>query len=214
VYRLQLQICSGHDSASLHGLWPEWAEYCDGPKFEISKLHDLQPELEQKWASCTHRNNRVRDQEEQEDHAPSSTSRGRASLRADTWFWRHEWERHGKCAAQQFFPNDPAKVDSEGEHAYFEKALQLATDYAPRCKEKTCHWCLRGDDFTETQCPRWHGREITSGGGGRTGFGFGRESVDSDTLFSHFLWGVKKLVKKVGGGNGPSLGTVMEEMFS
>lgn len=49
VYKLQLSTCSGHNVPSIHGLWPEWDQYCDGSVYNHDALKDLIPEMQDDW---------------------------------------------------------------------------------------------------------------------------------------------------------------------
>lgn len=60
---------------SIHGLWPQYSKnsyptFCKKVKFDINKLKDILPELNENWYS---------NEEKNED------------------FWKHEWEKHGSC---------------------------------------------------------------------------------------------------------------------
>lgn len=73
-FMFQLNRCTGpDDKISMHGLWPQWAEYCDGEEFDVSKLKDIRDRMDRDWFGC---------------HGDSEG------------FWNHEWERHGRCAAK------------------------------------------------------------------------------------------------------------------
>eukprot|EP01059_Diplonema_ambulator_P032286 TRINITY_DN626_c1_g1_i1.p1 TRINITY_DN626_c1_g1~~TRINITY_DN626_c1_g1_i1.p1 ORF type:complete len:338 (+),score=102.31 TRINITY_DN626_c1_g1_i1:39-1016(+) len=73
-YRLELQLEKG-SLWTIHGLWPQWTEYCGGEKFDVSLLEPILPKLEEYWPSnkCTDGS-------------------------CDAKFWEHEWDRHGSCA--------------------------------------------------------------------------------------------------------------------
>lgn len=70
-YVFQLQQCYDNDRVTIHGLWPEWDQWCDGPNFNPSLLASIQPQLDKWWPSCD----------------DNSTS-----------FHAHEWEKHGTCS--------------------------------------------------------------------------------------------------------------------
>eukprot|EP00938_MAST-03A_sp_MAST-3A-sp1_P003872 g3872.t1 len=70
---LGLQKCSGSDTWTLHGVWPE-KENCGGPAFDESQVQDLLSDMKQYWLSCP--------------EYPSS----------DDEFWTHEWSKHGSCS--------------------------------------------------------------------------------------------------------------------
>ena len=61
-------------SWTLHGLWPEWQNECEGPDFDENVLKDIHDEMEKKWPSCPEYG-----ESEQE-------------------FWSHEWKKHGTCS--------------------------------------------------------------------------------------------------------------------
>lgn len=73
-YHLELERCRGSQTWSIHGLWPEWAIACPGAVFDIRKLADLRPRLDNAWRLCPEYN--------------STFER----------FWGHEWEEHGRCS--------------------------------------------------------------------------------------------------------------------
>ena len=82
VYKFQLSACEADPhSIGIHGLWPEWSQNCDGPNagpydFDVDEmnLEDIEPQMKQDWFSCP------------EFH------------HTQTWFWTHEWQKHGRCA--------------------------------------------------------------------------------------------------------------------
>ena len=45
-YELKLQKCNGSTSWTLHGLWPEWQNECEGPDFDENVLKDIHDEME------------------------------------------------------------------------------------------------------------------------------------------------------------------------
>lgn len=73
-YELKLQKCEGMENWTLHGLWPEWQNECEGPDFDMDALKDIHDEMESKWPSCPEYG-----QSEEE-------------------FWSHEWTKHGTCS--------------------------------------------------------------------------------------------------------------------
>ena len=73
-YELKLQKCNGSTSWTLHGLWPEWQNECEGPDFDENILKDIHDEMEQKWPSCP-------------EYGESEGE-----------FWSHEWKKHGTCS--------------------------------------------------------------------------------------------------------------------
>lgn len=56
ILRLELQRCAHMGEFTVHGLWPQWAEYCDdlpgSIPFDERSLRDLEPALRQSWPSC------------------------------------------------------------------------------------------------------------------------------------------------------------------
>ncbi|KAL4640885.1 ribonuclease T2-like [Arapaima gigas] len=80
---------------TLHGLWPNKGAMCNSSwHFNASQIQDLMPEMEKYW--------------------PDLLSKGPT---ISTAFWKHEWVKHGTCAASL------EALDSE--HKYFSKALEL-----------------------------------------------------------------------------------------
>ncbi|XP_058242078.1 ribonuclease T2 [Hemibagrus wyckioides] len=77
---------------TLHGLWPNTGAECNTSwHFNASLIEDLLPEMRTFWPDLLR---------------PKSTT-----------FWKHEWMKHGTCAAKA----EP--MDSQ--HKYFSKALEL-----------------------------------------------------------------------------------------
>lgn len=118
VFRLQLQICDSSDNdqqPSIHGLWGEWdgSDDCDGPPFDEAKIatvDGLEDRMTEHWFSCF-----------------GSRNSRQNNLR----FWKHEWEKHGTCAAQSF----PDELGDEGK--YFGKAVELFDQNKDRCREES-----------------------------------------------------------------------------
>ncbi|GCC17927.1 hypothetical protein chiPu_0017735 [Chiloscyllium punctatum] len=80
------------DYWTVHGLWPKGDELCNKTwHFEIQNVKDILPELKLWWPDVLH---------------PNSTQ-----------FWKHEWEKHGTCAATLQSLNTQEK--------YFSKTLDL-----------------------------------------------------------------------------------------
>ncbi|XP_071040349.1 ribonuclease Oy isoform X3 [Parasteatoda tepidariorum] len=82
---------------SIHGLWPTnhkgYPSFCNGSwPFKPQLLKDLIVQLEAKWPNI---------------YAHSS----------EISFWKHEWQKHGTCAATE--------TDMNTEHKYFKNSLQL-----------------------------------------------------------------------------------------
>ncbi|KAI4900077.1 hypothetical protein NFI96_019251 [Prochilodus magdalenae] len=77
---------------TLHGLWPDVGNECNSSwHFNASQIEDLLPEMKKYWPDLLQ---------------PESTS-----------FWKHEWQKHGTCAAKD--------QDLNSQHKYFSKALEL-----------------------------------------------------------------------------------------
>ncbi|XP_043552447.1 ribonuclease T2-like isoform X3 [Chiloscyllium plagiosum] len=80
------------DYWTVHGLWPKGDELCNKSwHFEIQNVKDILPELKLWWPDVLH---------------PNSTQ-----------FWKHEWAKHGTCAATLQSLNTQEK--------YFSKTLDL-----------------------------------------------------------------------------------------
>ncbi|XP_062851109.1 ribonuclease T2-like [Trichomycterus rosablanca] len=77
---------------ALHGLWPDSGNECNSSwHFNASLIEDLMPEMKTYWPDLL---------------KPNSTI-----------FWKHEWLKHGTCAAKAEVLNS--------QHKYFSKALEL-----------------------------------------------------------------------------------------
>ncbi|XP_056419593.1 ribonuclease T2 [Hyla sarda] len=77
---------------TLHGLWPDKADMCNGSwPLDLSNIQDLLAEMNKWWPDILHPN--------------CST------------FWKHEWIKHGTCAASLSCLNS--------QHKYFSKGLEL-----------------------------------------------------------------------------------------
>ncbi|XP_042301089.1 ribonuclease T2 isoform X1 [Sceloporus undulatus] len=77
---------------TIHGLWPDKEEECNRTwHFNISELKDVMEDMKQYWPDVLHPNH--------------------------THFWKHEWDKHGTCAAELESLNSEKK--------YFSKALEL-----------------------------------------------------------------------------------------
>ncbi|XP_066535155.1 ribonuclease T2 [Hoplias malabaricus] len=77
---------------TLHGLWPDVGTGCNTSwHFNASLIEDLMPEMKTYWPDLL---------------KPASTT-----------FWKHEWLKHGTCAAKD--------EDLNSQHKYFSKALEL-----------------------------------------------------------------------------------------
>ena len=73
-YELRMQKCKNNTNWTLHGLWPEWYNGCEGPDFNISLLDSIREEMDTKWPSCPEYGESVEE------------------------FWGHEWSKHGTCS--------------------------------------------------------------------------------------------------------------------
>ncbi|KAE8602027.1 hypothetical protein XENTR_v10013859 [Xenopus tropicalis] len=79
---------------TLHGLWPDKAQMCNNSwPFEYSEIQDILPELNHYWPDILHPNK--------------------------SQLWKHEWQKHGTCAASLECLNT--------QHKYFSKGLELYT---------------------------------------------------------------------------------------
>nr|XP_010967288.1 ribonuclease T2 [Camelus bactrianus] len=88
------------DYWTIHGLWPDKSEECNRSwHFNPEEIKDLLPDMKMYWPDLLH------------------SSRNRS-----LHFWRHEWEKHGTCAAQLDALNSQKK--------YFGKSLGLYKDLA------------------------------------------------------------------------------------
>lgn len=77
---------------TLHGLWPDKSEMCnDSWPFDLSNIQDLLEDMNKWWPNILHPN--------------------------CSYFWKHEWIKHGTCAASL------SCLDSQ--HKYFSKVLDL-----------------------------------------------------------------------------------------
>ncbi|XP_069463804.1 ribonuclease T2 isoform X2 [Ambystoma mexicanum] len=77
---------------TLHGLWPDRAESCNNSwHFNEAEIMDLLPEMNSFWPDVLHPNH--------------------------TQLWKHEWQKHGTCAATLCI------LDSQ--HKYFGNTLDL-----------------------------------------------------------------------------------------
>ncbi|XP_010215265.1 PREDICTED: ribonuclease T2 [Tinamus guttatus] len=79
---------------TIHGLWPNKGEDCNRTwHFNVTEIKDLMSDMRHYWPDVLH----------------SSQNR--------TQFWKHEWDKHGTCAATLQILNSQKK--------YFGKALEL-----------------------------------------------------------------------------------------
>ncbi|XP_061480359.1 ribonuclease T2 isoform X2 [Rhineura floridana] len=77
---------------TIHGLWPDKAEDCNSTwHFDMSEIKDLMDDMNKYWPDVIHPNH--------------------------TRFWKHEWDKHGTCAASLESLNSQKK--------YFGKALDV-----------------------------------------------------------------------------------------
>jgi Ribonuclease T2 family len=74
VFMLSLQQCNSSSPWTVHGLWPQNATCCPGPKFSMSEVMSIKPQLDEHWPSCP----QYSDTNEQ--------------------LWSHEWMKHGRCS--------------------------------------------------------------------------------------------------------------------
>ncbi|XP_031468817.1 ribonuclease T2 [Phasianus colchicus] len=82
------------DYWTIHGLWPDKGEECNRTwHFNVTEIKDLMSDMRRYWPDVIH----------------SSLNR--------THFWKHEWEKHGTCAASLPI------LDSQKK--YFSKTLEL-----------------------------------------------------------------------------------------
>lgn len=92
------------NSWAIHGLWPtKYHEigplYCnDTWTFDINQITDIEDEMTEKWINI-------------EKGTPLDG------------LWKHEWEKHGTCAAQKIHEMDT-------ERKYFEEGLKLFDSYS------------------------------------------------------------------------------------
>ena len=71
-FLLAMQSVEGcTDGWTLHGLWAQWQNGCQGPQFNESAIEDLMKDLDEYWPSCQG---------------------------GDESFWSHEWSKHGTCS--------------------------------------------------------------------------------------------------------------------
>ena len=61
---------------TVHGLWPQWKQYCTTEPFDAANLASIRNDLNIYWPTCTG------------SRTPSATE----------GFWNHEWTRHGVCS--------------------------------------------------------------------------------------------------------------------
>ncbi|NWX61172.1 RNT2 Ribonuclease, partial [Promerops cafer] len=94
---LQMNANDCHDPPkywTIHGLWPDRAEDCNRTwHFNVTEIKDLLSDMRHYWPDVLH----------------SSLNR--------TQFWKHEWDKHGTCAATLEVLNSQKK--------YFGKAIEL-----------------------------------------------------------------------------------------
>ncbi|KAM9005026.1 ribonuclease T2 [Sarcophilus harrisii] len=85
------------DYWTIHGLWPDKAGECNRSwHFNLDEIKDLLPDMKHFWPDVIH---------------PSPNR---------SQFWKHEWEKHGTCAAQLDALNSQKK--------YFGKCLDFYKD--------------------------------------------------------------------------------------
>ncbi|KAM8952938.1 ribonuclease T2 [Pelodytes ibericus] len=77
---------------TLHGLWPDKSQMCNNSwHFDYAEIQDILPEMNKWWPDVLHPNR--------------------------TQLWKHEWQKHGTCAASLESLNS--------QHKYFSKGLEL-----------------------------------------------------------------------------------------
>ncbi|NXA53129.1 RNT2 Ribonuclease, partial [Nothocercus julius] len=99
---------------TIHGLWPNKGEDCNRTwHFNVTEIKDLMSDMRRCWPDVLH----------------SSQNR--------TQFWKHEWDKHGTCAATLQILNSQKK--------YFGKALELY-------KQIDLNRCVMSSSFTRALC--------------------------------------------------------------
>ncbi|KAG8444531.1 hypothetical protein GDO86_009624 [Hymenochirus boettgeri] len=77
---------------TVHGLWPDKSQMCNNSwPFELCQIQDILPEMNQYWPDLLHANK--------------------------SQLWKHEWQKHGTCAASLETLNT--------QHKYFGKGIEL-----------------------------------------------------------------------------------------
>uniref|UniRef100_A0A8C5M3D6 Uncharacterized protein n=1 Tax=Leptobrachium leishanense TaxID=445787 RepID=A0A8C5M3D6_9ANUR len=77
---------------TLHGVWPDKSQMCNNSwPFDYSEIQDIAVEMNKLWPDVIHPNR--------------------------TQLWKHEWQKHGTCAATLESLNS--------QHKYFSKGLEL-----------------------------------------------------------------------------------------
>ncbi|XP_053315915.1 ribonuclease T2 [Spea bombifrons] len=77
---------------TLHGLWPDKSQMCNNSwHFDFSQIQDILPQMNMYWPDLLHTNK--------------------------SQLWKHEWQKHGTCAASLESLNS--------QHKYFSKGLEL-----------------------------------------------------------------------------------------
>ncbi|OCT80109.1 hypothetical protein XELAEV_180269142mg, partial [Xenopus laevis] len=78
---------------TLHGLWPDKAQMCNNSwPFDSIQIKDILPEMNQYWPDLLHPNK--------------------------SQLWKHEWQKHGTCAASLECLNTQLKYFSKGLEIY------------------------------------------------------------------------------------------------
>lgn len=84
--------CDAPSYWTLHGLWPDKSQMCNNSwPFDYSEIQDIAEEMNKCWPDVIHPNR--------------------------TQLWKHEWQKHGTCAASLDALNS--------QHKYFSKGLEL-----------------------------------------------------------------------------------------
>ncbi|CAH2251164.1 ribonuclease T2 [Pelobates cultripes] len=88
----QVQCDNLPDYWTLHGLWPDKSQMCNKSwPFDYSEIKDIMTEMNKWWPDVLHPNR--------------------------TQLWKHEWQKHGTCAASLEALNS--------QHKYFSKAIDM-----------------------------------------------------------------------------------------
>jgi len=71
---ISFEQCSHNSIWTMHGLWPDPNNFCEGEDFDISQIESIRSEMDTYWISCP-----VFDWSNEE-------------------LWAHEWSKHGTCS--------------------------------------------------------------------------------------------------------------------
>ena len=128
-YLLRLQkVKDCTDGWGIHGLWPQWAETCGGPSFDLGKLDSISTELNDHWPSCEEKNSDL---------------------------WSHEWSKHGSCSNMTelaYFSKalsllSEYSADCSGGHA-----AVVASNSTDVAIGESCSFCFSRSDFKKETC--------------------------------------------------------------